>query len=386
MNPYHVLQIRRDATPAEIRDAYRRLALWHHPGRGKCLGLATDELQRRFCIFDMVAACYETLMDREARQACDALLKRLEVTKLAQHLPLAGELHVGGKRFWTGPAIQLQQQQHMIKAQHDDQEGIPALSRASSHSSTDEHADHYLDVPDSQCRVSFLDKLLPGCGGGGGSGDRKESTRITSQDFDDDDDDVPSISTSSTTTMDVIHYSESETNRLFGGSYSLLHQARQWKPFTDPHIVFEQVFGAHMFPMMQRYPPLSNALHSSIPPPMTPSSPTRYGSSRTLADGTRITTSSRIVHDRQLTRVEKLVTTLQGQRQLVICVSSEEHCGMANNHDKNNSSASTRSHDKLGQEGDPQRPLLVAISSSDEEPSSLFCLTQEWLTLCPFGS
>jgi hypothetical protein len=33
VDPYQVLQVRRDATRSELRQAYRKLALWHHPGR-----------------------------------------------------------------------------------------------------------------------------------------------------------------------------------------------------------------------------------------------------------------------------------------------------------------------------------------------------------------
>ncbi len=54
VNPYHVLQIRRDATPSEIRQAYRRLALWHHPGpKADC----REERQRRLHVFEVLAAC-----------------------------------------------------------------------------------------------------------------------------------------------------------------------------------------------------------------------------------------------------------------------------------------------------------------------------------------
>lgn len=53
-----------------------------------------------------------------------------------------------------------------------------------------------------------------------------------------------SETTSSTVDGDSIHYSAAETNRLFGGPLSLLYRARRFKPFTDPFILFESVFGS----------------------------------------------------------------------------------------------------------------------------------------------
>ena len=46
VNPFHVLQVRQDATVDEIRQHYRRLALWHHPGRRKTMSI----LPTRFII------------------------------------------------------------------------------------------------------------------------------------------------------------------------------------------------------------------------------------------------------------------------------------------------------------------------------------------------
>jgi hypothetical protein len=48
------------------------------------------------------------------------------------------------------------------------------------------------------------------------------------------------------TRLREIHYTENETNRLFGGPLQLLFRARRWKPFTDPYLVFAQVFGSNV--------------------------------------------------------------------------------------------------------------------------------------------
>lgn len=86
VNPYTALHVRQDATPLEIRDAYRRLALWHHPGR-KSRDLTPSELQRRYDVFTVLAASYEALIDPETRQTFDLLVRQ------AFH----GEVWVGGK-------------------------------------------------------------------------------------------------------------------------------------------------------------------------------------------------------------------------------------------------------------------------------------------------
>ena len=66
LNPYQVLQIRRDATPAEIRHSYQRLALLYHPGR------RTSVTNKQ--LFILVSACYETLIDDTARERIDEIL------------------------------------------------------------------------------------------------------------------------------------------------------------------------------------------------------------------------------------------------------------------------------------------------------------------------
>jgi hypothetical protein len=56
INPYHILQVRIDATLSEIRENYMRLSLLHHPGRQ---APNDAEIQRRARVFKLLAACYE---------------------------------------------------------------------------------------------------------------------------------------------------------------------------------------------------------------------------------------------------------------------------------------------------------------------------------------
>ena len=128
VNPYHVLQVRHDATKSEIKLAYRRLALFHHPGRK--LGLScdttatkattsstsTDEQQlRKKYVFEVLSACYETLICPESRRRYDIVLKlgtaasiscsngstqqRVRYNTILQKGLPAGEMFVGGKRL-----------------------------------------------------------------------------------------------------------------------------------------------------------------------------------------------------------------------------------------------------------------------------------------------
>ena len=139
VDPYQVLQVRRDATHSEIRQAYRRLALWHHPGRSlSVLLLAYDDPAerrlRRLAVFGTVAACFETLMDAPTRRRCDGLLRDLELVQKHRHW-LPGDVHVGGRKV-----VGLQQQDSSKPScgSSQEEEGdqcVPFLSPASSSSS-----------------------------------------------------------------------------------------------------------------------------------------------------------------------------------------------------------------------------------------------------------
>ena len=63
MNPYQVLQVNRDATGSEVKQAYRRLALRYHPDKR-----GGDE--RRF---KQINAAFQVLSDPELRGNYDQL-------------------------------------------------------------------------------------------------------------------------------------------------------------------------------------------------------------------------------------------------------------------------------------------------------------------------
>eukprot|EP00586_Coscinodiscus_wailesii_P015037 CAMPEP_0172507672 /NCGR_PEP_ID=MMETSP1066-20121228/205621_1 /TAXON_ID=671091 /ORGANISM="Coscinodiscus wailesii, Strain CCMP2513" /LENGTH=392 /DNA_ID=CAMNT_0013285309 /DNA_START=66 /DNA_END=1244 /DNA_ORIENTATION=+ len=73
--PYRVLGVRRDATHAEIRLAYRRLALLNHPSRGRPDpdSVASIDENTKHWKFVAIAASFETLSDVAARRRYDKL-------------------------------------------------------------------------------------------------------------------------------------------------------------------------------------------------------------------------------------------------------------------------------------------------------------------------
>jgi hypothetical protein len=319
VNPYHVLQIRRDATPSEIRQAYRRLSLWHHPGRKvDC----AEERQRRLQVFEILAACYETLMGNESRRMLDGLLRDLEASRLnyttrqRSGLP-RGQMFVGGKLLpgKDDASPLLSKSKGLIACilteaeaeegddaqhEHGHAEGIPNLSPASSHSS-------------SSCEEQDPDRLMVlSCSPPASICDRS------------DDNYLPSLVNASTSGSDEVaeeHYSQAETDRLFGGPISLLCRARKWEPFTDAFVVFEQVFGTPLF----QVDPHEIGRLTDWQPLRTTRSSAWTGSSETKPNGTTVFTTSRVLHNRRLTRTETIkVNHRTGLRNSVVTVTAED--------------------------------------------------------------
>ena len=62
-DPYDILRVRRDATPEELKSAYRRLADKWHPDKNRTTGAAEQ--------FQAVKAAYDLLCDPQKRAAYD---------------------------------------------------------------------------------------------------------------------------------------------------------------------------------------------------------------------------------------------------------------------------------------------------------------------------
>jgi hypothetical protein len=306
VNPYHVLQIRRDATPSEIRQAYRRLSLWHHPGRkADC----REERQRRLQVFEILAACYETLMGDESRRMLDGLLRDLEAkrltTTLSSGLP-RGQMFVGGKLVLGNDDSPVRSKSLVActltalteEGEDGECEGLPHLSPASSHSSTSSEEQNDDRLMNLSCSFPASVHDRP--------------------------DNLPSLvnaSTSGSYEVAEEHYSQAEIDRLFGGPISLLCRARNWVPFTDAFVVFEQVFGTPLFKVdpqelgrLPQWRPLRTARCSAW-----------TGSSETKPDGTTVFTTLRVLHNRRLTRTEtSKVDHRTGLRKSVATVTAKD--------------------------------------------------------------
>jgi curved DNA-binding protein CbpA len=237
LNPYHILQVRRDATPSEIREAYRRLALWHHPGRRR--DLSTDEAKRRQQIFRILAACYETLLDNETRQIYDVLLN-------SQY---KGEVFVGRKNIWS-----------------------PVASKTKRRDNVDNYG------------------LLSSCRG------------IA------DEVDVPALISNSS--------SDDSLGSLDFEPVSSLWKSHRNQPFSDPYDIFDNVFGSSLYERVQ----LDDGVPSLNRPPLASA---WKGSSKSLKDGAVVSTTSRVLHDRKLTRTEIITGGGLGRKHTTVTVTSE---------------------------------------------------------------
>ena len=349
-NPYHVLKIRRDATATEIRLSYKRLALWHHPGRiiQQAVDITRQERRRRFQFFNLLAACYETLISADSRRRYDNLCRELEQAKLqagvrgamfvgGKPLPLIGsssyDMSYNSREFASKvpiishPSSSLLSKEHRAKLRT--QEALPPLSRSSSGSSTafsDACQSGELDEKHSCCSPSSVSTTNSPCRKTGISRivtaatiATNRSSALASKRS------LVEASSSEEEEEAEAHFTESTTRRLFGGPLSHLFKARNFEPFSDPYDIFEQVFGSQPFQRVsreemrykgddedhQKHWRKSNqeTLAAFMSGGDTRrSSPAAWkGDSQVSSDGkTTIFTTSRVLHNRILTRTETI--------------------------------------------------------------------------------
>ena len=301
VNPYHVLQVRQDATPSEILLSYKRLALWHHPGRS--LDVSTEERQRRLQVFELVSACYETLIDRDCRKRYDILLRRARRDRITAGLPV-GELHVGGKAIIEDHAENTTLSESPCTSLNC---GPGQIFRVFDGDSEKDNS----DVPPSLSRTSSQSTFLFG-----GSFDELEEEEFM-------DDHVPGVSIALSDHGGAeIQFTRAETSRIFGGHLAVLYRARKWEDFSDPFVMFDKVFGSRLFKISANE---IGRLNGRIP--VSPSRNVAWtGSSHRLGDGTTVFTTKRSLHDRTLTRTEYISTDSNTRSpRYLVSVSSEDN-------------------------------------------------------------
>ena len=322
VNPYEILQIRRDATPTEIRQSFKRLALFNHPGRE---ATAQEARLRRWQSFNLLAACYETLMDPDIRRRYDNICREIERSKL--QAGVKGALFVGGKPLRSRSFDEDSMVSGRKKGRRDNM--IPALSRASSESTTTEedYEAPGLDHEESCCAFSEEPSTFT-------SPSRKHSRSVTAATLTTKGSvAAPSLVDAASTEDEEdaeAHFTESTTRRLFGGPLSNLFKARNFEAFSDPYDIFEDVFGSQPFPRVSRKDIRCNedvmVVRTTEPVLLaSPRSPAAWrGEKHISSDGKTTTyTTSRIVQDRRLTRTETVTRTPNGMTKSHVSVTAE---------------------------------------------------------------
>jgi curved DNA-binding protein CbpA len=346
INPYQVLELRRDATPTEIVQSYRKLALWHHPGRG---GSSTpEERRRRLHFFEILSASYETLIHQESRRRYDVGLKQLERKRLAglgvtsssaSHVTSDGSSSLPGSRNLSRlltdrcPSsatstlnTQTIQNRHHSLHRHvaKEEDAVPGLANSSSSETSTPSKARRQDALNKQqlaqsasshsaadsrtsgcnflCTPTLTETLSP-------NNIKSKSKSLIIGD---------SSASRSSADEAEIHFTERTVDRLFGGPLAPLHRARNFEPFTDPFDVFERVFGSPVFPrvtledetVVER--PESNLGEKRNELALAVRSPWNHkagwtGTAHKDKDGhTTVFISSRVYRDRKITRTETI--------------------------------------------------------------------------------
>ena len=244
VNPYRVLELRRDATPAEIIRSYRKLALMYHPGRKVSCPL---ERKKRVQFFEILAACYETLMHNEFRRKCDVLLRESEKkhnNQMTSQQP---------KQLQSTPFFFNTGNTHLPLKGAD---AMPALTDSSSSSASGEGRIGQSVAGSDRSKRTLVKSNCTALGGmficTGGPSALPASDSSVDKPFLISRDgtkgfkslaDSSTLSASQSQEEGEVHFSEETVNRLFGGPMACLHRARNFQAFSDPYLVFDKVFG-----------------------------------------------------------------------------------------------------------------------------------------------
>lgn len=362
INPYKVLELRRDATPSEIVQSYRKLALLHHPGRGRGID-RLEERRRRIQTFETLSACYETLIHNESRRRYDIRLNQLERKQLADlALTMTGTTHSNssynsllGSRSRTSweqcssaPSTQnslvLRRQgsnrtQSTFTRQSPSMDHVPGLVRSTSSdaSASDDSSPRKQPLSAASSSSFSAAQKLQSAGFSFLCTPKLTATASTMNFNQYTKSLVTGDSSASRSSLDEpeIQFTETTVNRLFGGRLAHLYRARNFEPFTDPYEVFERVFGSSVFPLplieengIVLWQNNNNPTHIKTLPVRTPVNHKNDWTSTTYKDPNGETTtfvSTRIVRDRKITRTETVhVEPGTGRAKSEVKVESEQ--------------------------------------------------------------
>lgn len=291
LDPYQLLYLRRDAKKHEIRNAYKRLSLLHHPARRN-----GNESQ-----FIAIAAAYETLSCHETRKKLDEVLFANHQLNIVEHSSehqlrtadqsLLSQDHQGTEEGDTVVSFtQIADNNLLTKNEHNVTSTADFCSVCGMNSDHDGHL-HHIRNP--------MKHNVSNVANGLGS-PLKSTTSPSAASF------VPTLlnptsSSASTTNDDVRHYSKVATDRLFGGPLQLMYRARRWQPFTDPYVLFHCIFGSSLGRKSIRSPNDYNTQTDWKDPIVrTRISHSHFNRSihqtETLSDGTIVNKDSKVSH------------------------------------------------------------------------------------------
>jgi hypothetical protein len=224
VDPYRILGVRRNATCAEIYEAYMHLALLYHPQRFKyCITDTEDKTMEekiRLWKFIVLSACYETLSDIDYRTNYN-FINQKPSTLNTDRVDLRSNF-----AFWDDVKRVLK-----ISDSNEeflDHDGVPCchdfvtMDRENAFIPHDETRDE-IDVSlRGSNHVPIREKSIV----------KPSMARNESEKTD------PGQNNAST----------SDTDHLFGGPLATLYKARDHEPFTDPIYLFNREFGSGIFP------------------------------------------------------------------------------------------------------------------------------------------
>jgi len=229
--------------------------------------------------FEVLAACYETLMHSEFRRKCDVLLREMEKKQNSKTSHQMTKSSYNTKSLFSDGMI-LKQRQLQAEAQSrpvnthshalvikgvDSIPGlIPSTSESSSASGEGKARPSPANSGESNDTVlrnncTSLGGIL-NCAAGPivleASPSSNNSFTISRDGTKGFKSLVDSSSLSASQSQGSLeeeaemHFSEATVNRLFGGPMASLHRARNFQAFSDPYLVFDKVFGNQrpMFP------------------------------------------------------------------------------------------------------------------------------------------
>jgi len=403
LDPYAVLAVRRDATSSEVRRAFERLALLHHPSR------------QRGCFetFSAIAAAYETLSCATSRQRMDDILFHKVSNDNLPVIPSRGRSNVT-----------------ISSAEDHDDDGtlnnvvyspLSAFTSAtdSSFMTTVENSDVHQDR-------ALFDPLECVCRGENST--KKKRLQMTESFHDDPNNDIgtpsshrvkdspnrksrmsndlPALmkpSTSSTTCdEDPPHYSEAATDRLFGGPLQFMFRARRWQPFTDPYEVFQRVFGSSLGvagPGKRSNNKIPSNVRTAV---ITPAHAANWNSeTQSLPNGTFINRNSKTMYDhrtivRTVTRFQEPstgytrttieVTTNEPTDVLDMSVPNSVWCGSIMCLGSETADAAAAMplyhHDDIKSRKNSDGSLTEATEPADDDEWSFASACQAWLPSC----